>query len=308
MNYSIIIPHHNSPQLLIRCLDSIPKREDLEIIVVDDNSDSDIVDFAHFPGYDRDDVQLIFTKEGKGAGYARNVGLDHAKGKWLIFFDADDFALPKFNAILDKEIESTADLIYYCPKSVKSHDINIGSARGKTFWNIIEDYSNNGDESSLRTGWLVVWSVLIRRSMVEAHNIRCDEIRYSNDNYFSIKMGCVAKAIEVRNDSFYVVTERENSLASSFLKKEGELECRAKAYLRSSQVIAESPYKVNHKALCSFAYKLYFSHNELYNQYAAFLRDTCGYSSFRVYWMGFGMNYFYKSYCNMITNFRRIFG
>jgi len=39
INYSIIIPHKNIPHLLVRCLDSIPQREDVQIIVADDNSD-----------------------------------------------------------------------------------------------------------------------------------------------------------------------------------------------------------------------------------------------------------------------------
>ena len=47
-NYSIIIPHKNIPELLQRCLDSIPKREDIQIIVVDDNSDTNKVDFNSF--------------------------------------------------------------------------------------------------------------------------------------------------------------------------------------------------------------------------------------------------------------------
>ena len=50
INYSIIIPHKNIPNLLQRCLDSIPNREDVQIIVVDDNSDPNIVDFDKFPG------------------------------------------------------------------------------------------------------------------------------------------------------------------------------------------------------------------------------------------------------------------
>ena len=36
INYSFIIPHHNCPKQLNRLLDSIPQREDIEIIVVDD--------------------------------------------------------------------------------------------------------------------------------------------------------------------------------------------------------------------------------------------------------------------------------
>lgn len=49
INYSIIIPHKNIPQLLQRCLDSIPIRDDVQVIVVDDNSDTDKVNFDNFP-------------------------------------------------------------------------------------------------------------------------------------------------------------------------------------------------------------------------------------------------------------------
>ena len=91
INYSIIIPHKNIPKLLQRCLNSIPQRDDLEIIVVDDNSDPSIVDFGQFPGAGRSDVSFFFDKSGKGAGRARNIGLQHAQGKWLLFADADDF-------------------------------------------------------------------------------------------------------------------------------------------------------------------------------------------------------------------------
>jgi len=36
--FSIIIPHKNIPDLLMRCLKSIPVSEDIQLIVVDDNS------------------------------------------------------------------------------------------------------------------------------------------------------------------------------------------------------------------------------------------------------------------------------
>lgn len=91
-NYTIIIPHKNCPDLLYRCLASIPRRDNLQIIIVDDNSDFEKVDFETFPGLNEPCVEVYYTKEGKGAGYARNVGLKHAKGKWLIFVDADDIS------------------------------------------------------------------------------------------------------------------------------------------------------------------------------------------------------------------------
>ena len=77
INYSIIIPHRNSPLLLERCLKSIPQRPDLEVIVVDDNSD-----IAEKPSTDRNDVRFIFLDavQSKGAGKARNAGIKESQG------------------------------------------------------------------------------------------------------------------------------------------------------------------------------------------------------------------------------------
>ena len=99
--YTIIIPHKNIPLLLQRCLDSIPLRQDIQVVIVDDNSSPAVVDFDNFPGSERKDTEIIHTSESKGAGYARNCGLAAAKGRWLLFADADDFFLPGFLDVLD---------------------------------------------------------------------------------------------------------------------------------------------------------------------------------------------------------------
>ena len=65
--YSIIIPHKNTPNLLSRCVASIPKRDDLQIVIVDDNSDPSIVDFDNFPIKNDERTVIIFDKSGKGA-------------------------------------------------------------------------------------------------------------------------------------------------------------------------------------------------------------------------------------------------
>lgn len=118
INYSIIIPHKNIPNLLQRCLDSIPNREDVQIIVVDDNSDPNIVDFDKFPGLNRSNVEVIFTKEGKGAGYARNTGIKYVKGKWLLFSDADDYFSENVNRLFDDYENSVMDVIYIPYKTI----------------------------------------------------------------------------------------------------------------------------------------------------------------------------------------------
>ena len=111
INYSFIIPHRNVPHLLQRCIDSIPKRDDIQIIIVDDNSDPKIVNFECFPGLNEKCVEVYFTKEGKGAGYARNIGLTYAKGKWFLFPDADDHYTTDLMNVLDKYVNSNYDII-----------------------------------------------------------------------------------------------------------------------------------------------------------------------------------------------------
>ena len=59
INFSIIIPTKNIPDLLQRCLESIPQRSDIEIIVVDDNSDREIVDVKNYPGTNNQQVKII---------------------------------------------------------------------------------------------------------------------------------------------------------------------------------------------------------------------------------------------------------
>ena len=119
INYSIIIPHYNRQDLLVRCVDSIPQRDDVEVIIVDDHSDPGKVDFANFPGLHRKNTTCIFSdgKHGKGPGYARNVGLEKAQGKWVIFADSDDYLLENISEIMDRHLNDKEDVIYFkCSK------------------------------------------------------------------------------------------------------------------------------------------------------------------------------------------------
>ena len=75
---SIIIPHYNTPALLKRLLDSIGFHEDVQIIVIDDNSTKDISLYqAVQKEYQSDHTIFLKNDSGKkGAGAARNIGLE----------------------------------------------------------------------------------------------------------------------------------------------------------------------------------------------------------------------------------------
>lgn len=213
INYSIIIPHRNIPDLLQRCLESIPRREDVQIIVVDDNSDSEKVDFEHFPGIDEPCVEVYFTKEGRGAGYARNIGLKYARGKWLLFADADDFYNTGFLSVLDEYCHQDIDILYFATNSIKEPDGG-KSMRSEPTNKLIYDFLKGNDKSREKlciTSW-VPWNKMLNRQFVLLHNLCFEEVLVGNDAMFNIRAGELATKIAVEKRELYCLTERSLSL------------------------------------------------------------------------------------------------
>ena len=62
IKFSFVIPHKNTPELLQKCLNSIPDRDNIQVIVVDDNSDKKIVDFQNFPHWNGKNYEFYLTK------------------------------------------------------------------------------------------------------------------------------------------------------------------------------------------------------------------------------------------------------
>lgn len=205
VNYSFIIPHKNTPELLRRCLASIPCREDIQVIVIDDNSDPAKVDFEYFPGSDIENVQVIFSKEGKGAGAARNKGLQKAEGKWLFFADADDFFNPCFIESVDKYMYSDADIVYFSVNSVYSDTLAPGF-RGIEIDRMVNIAISNKDLDPLRYKYFSPVSKMVRRELVLRNHLEFDETLANNDAMFSVKCGYYARKVLVDATKVYCIT------------------------------------------------------------------------------------------------------
>ncbi len=202
MLYSIIIPHKNIPQLLQRCLDSIPRREDIQIIVIDDNSS---------PGRERDDVEIVFTREGRGAGYARNEGLKRAKGKWLLFADTDDFFLPDFLKTLDVYGDTDYDLVTFRAESADCDTLKpVPSRQG--YYGVYEKITEDVDVDYLKYRNDVPWAKMISAKLVQEHSIRFDETPAANDVMFSAYVDYYACKAAACSASIYCATVRPDSL------------------------------------------------------------------------------------------------
>lgn len=235
LNFSIIIPHHNIPKLLKRCLASIPQRDDLEVIVVDDNSDPQIVDFDNFPGKERADVTILHNEGKKWAGTARNRGIEAASGRWLIFADADDFFNFCLSDMLDKYAESDADIVFFKANSLDGETYCTSSKTERRVRHINKYFKKYlaGDkmgETLLRYAWGEPWAKMYRREMVESHGIRFDETPIHEDTIFTYTAGYFAQKIEADPHCIYCVTYRPGSLSTTV--SEEKLLARVEVFAR----------------------------------------------------------------------------
>ncbi len=210
--YSFIIPHHNSPFLLNRCLDSIPQRKDVEIIVVDDNSDKD-----KKPQVARLDVNIIYidAKRTKGAGRARNYALTVAKGRWFIFADADDFFVQGFLDVLDKFKEKQVDVVYYNAKMVSSETLLPYNNYIDSSISIISRYDGTLErENEVRYRLKAPWWKMVRKDLIINNRIKFEEVPKGNDIFFSLQVGFNAKKILVLDVPLYVYTYNKKSISN----------------------------------------------------------------------------------------------
>lgn len=239
LNYSFIIPHHNSPELLNRCLNSIPQRDDIEIIVIDDNSDED-----KKPKLSRPDVKLINidAEHTKGAGRARNYGLKEAAGKWIVFADCDDFYEENFIFELDKYKDSDNDIIIWdfygsydlSKKTWKDGDANLYIKA------LAHDPNNLLLQKALKFCVNAPWNKMFNRTFIQTSNIRFEEVPKGNDAFFTMsamekanKVGFIFKRLYywVKTDTGLTHSKnKEGLLANTSLSKASQIKIRNRAW------------------------------------------------------------------------------
>lgn len=214
INYSFIIPHKNCPDLLKRCISSIPQREDIQIIVVDDCSDSNystlLLDLTK-------NIELVKLVKSEGAGSARNAGLSIAKGKWVIFVDCDDFYVDGFISVLDKYIDSDLDVLYFNYVGIYSD-----SMRQYTRYNKLTNYYYKFDNSinglnKIRYGITMPWNKMIRMEVLRRFSLDFEVLPKGNDVRFSYMVAYFSRKVAVEIKPLYYWTLQPNSVTHQHL-------------------------------------------------------------------------------------------
>lgn len=112
---SIIVPVYNGESYIERCLDSLLNQiySDIEIIVVDDGS-TDRTKEKLDEICQLDQRLRVITQNKQGVSSARNNGIDHANGKYIMFVDSDDWVDNRMVEILVENIETNMADVCLC--------------------------------------------------------------------------------------------------------------------------------------------------------------------------------------------------
>lgn len=220
---SVIIPIYCVERYLDRCVTSVVNQtyNHLEIILVDDGS-PDTCPMMCDQWVKRDQRIKVIHKKNGGLSDARNIGIDRASGKYLVFVDGDDYILPTMIEKLVEVIQKDKSDIAFCSffydygeyyKSLSAYYTNKHRILNRN--EVITDYFLN---HALEL--VVVWNKLYKKKLFfTEQRIRFPIGHLHEDEYTSYKLLYEAKSISWINIELYGYVQRGGSIMSNFNSK-----------------------------------------------------------------------------------------
>lgn len=185
-NISVIIPVYQAEKYIAKCINSVLQQtyRDFEIILVDDGSTDRSIDIAKTCLVKSELPFCILQQKNSGASAARNAGVKVAKGRYLIFVDADDYLKKNYlKSLLQAVTDTSLDVSIANFKYVSETDISSDSE-------IISNPVVIKRDELLRLFLvrkinIAVTAILIKRNIFIKNNLWFDEsVRFGEDAIF----------------------------------------------------------------------------------------------------------------------------
>ncbi|MBC2243096.1 glycosyltransferase [Listeria booriae] len=213
---SVILPVYNVANYLEKCLNSVLSQtfRDFEIIVVDDGSTDGSSDILAV--YNQLVPNLyLYTQTNAGLSAARNLGLKHAKGKYIYFLDSDDYLeLDMFEKCVQLAERYQLDFVKF--------DARPFSDTAEVEWNrydsmaFLEPYKLYQLDDWLKKQYQhynsPVWLFLIRHSLIRENGLAFQEGLLHEDELFTPQMFAVSKRMMYLDKAFFNRRYRQDSI------------------------------------------------------------------------------------------------
>jgi len=183
----------------------------LQIILVDDGSTDQSANICERLKTEHSNVEVIHRENG-GLSAARNTGLDHVRGKWIVFLDADDYLSCFFvEQNLNACLETGADLVV-C-RFISDFD---GNTDENKFIKDLKTETITGREAAIRhfgkdAIWMnTAWGKLSRISLW--NNLRFPENRINEDVFVSHQLFYESKKVVISESYLYAYYQSPESI------------------------------------------------------------------------------------------------
>lgn len=219
--FSIIIPVYNAEKYIKRCLDSVKAQKNTEILVVDDGSSDDSLQIIQTCAKECPMIHVIH-QENRGVASARNHGMFQARGKYVLFVDADD-------KLHEDALHEIYDKIHECePDIIAFNYILTGKTGEKEIKNIADTCCvqlNHSDVQWENFGLQYVWNKVWKREfLIENKILFPEKLSLGEDTCFVNKAILHANAILYISKALYDYSEPDGkSLSSKYIEDMGAI-------------------------------------------------------------------------------------
>jgi CDP-glycerol glycerophosphotransferase len=205
---SVVVPFYNNEDLLGDCLQSIAAQTfaDLEVIMIDDGSSDGSAQIAQ-QREAADPRFRLFRVENGGPGYARNRGIEHARGEFLAFVDADDMVPSHaYEKLHDTLLSSGSDfasgnVLRIGPAGVNQSALHARAIKGRRIGTHISKTPQLFYDVS-------VWNKLFRKAFWDRAGLTFPEGMLWEDLQVMTRAHVLARAVDVIPDPIYYWRER----------------------------------------------------------------------------------------------------
>ena len=210
MLVSIIMPYFKKKKYVKYSVLSVLNQtlKNFELIIVYDNKTNDELKFINKIKKLDKRIKVIKNKSNIGAGLSRNVGIDHSKGVYLAFLDADDlwhknklFAQIKFMRKKNIEISHTS-------YEIIDDDLIIRGTRQAKQMNY---------KKLIKSCDIGLSTVIIKKSLIK--NLRFPNLKTKEDYVLWLELAKNGKIIYALNTKLTQWRKSNNSLSSSVVRK-----------------------------------------------------------------------------------------
>ena len=207
MKFSVIVPVYNAESTLTRCLDSLLEQEfsSFELLLINDGSTDGSGRICKEYAAKHNEI-VYFEQPNRGASAARNLGLDNAKGRYIVFVDSDDYVLDGYFETLERYLDEKCQLLIF---ESEFEGVNLKSKCRRTLRGTADrNETVRFLVKALRKQQLnAVWNKVYLNDIIKKAHLRFDErLRVGEDKVFVVRYCQEVSCLLTIKDALYVMT------------------------------------------------------------------------------------------------------